>query len=102
MNLIIDGNLTYPPSEIMCVRDITLYSTVWTEFDVLIEIERQYRDQVWKHLRASGAYDYIEAIVSVDREPGLKISDRPRSNIKVTKIACENLNYIINRIKRFG
>jgi hypothetical protein len=102
MNLIIDGNLTYPPSEISCVRDVTLYSTVWTEFDVLIEIERQHRDHVWKHLRMLGAYDYIEDIVSIDREPGLKISDRPRSNIVVTKITCENLNFILSRIRRFG
>lgn len=102
MNLIIDGNLTYPPSEISCVRDITLYGTVWGEYTVLVEIEKQYRDHVWKHLKSYGAYDYIEAIVSVDREPGLKISDKPRSNIKVTKIVCENLNQIITSLRRFG
>ena len=102
MNLIIDGNLAFPPSEISCVRDVTLYSTVWADLSVLIEIEREYRDQVWKHLREYGAYDYVQAIVAIDREPGLKISDRPYSNICVTKITCENLNYIINRIKRFG
>ncbi len=102
MNLIIDGNLTFPPSEISCVRDVTLYSTVWGEFTVLVEIEREYRDFVWKHLRRYGAYDYIEAIVSVDREPGLKISDRPRSNIKVDKITCDNLNRILNGIRSFG
>ena len=36
MNLLIDGNLTYAPSEITCVRDVTLYSAVWTEYEVLI------------------------------------------------------------------
>ena len=102
MNLKIDGHLTYPPSEISCVRDITLYGTVWGEYTVLVEIERQYRDHVWKHLKEYGAYDYIEAIVSIDREPGLKISDEPDSNICVKYISCDNLSYIINRLKRFS
>ena len=102
MNLIIDGNLTYPPSEISCVRDVTLYSTVWGQFNVLVEIEKQYRDNVWKHLKTYGAYDYVKDIISIDREPGFRISDRKRSNIMVNKITCDNLNYIINRLRVFG
>ena len=102
MNLIIDGNLTYPPSEITCVRDVTLYSTIWGEFTVLVEIEREFRDHVWRHLKDYGAYDYIEAIVSVGREPGFRISDRDRSNLVVDRITCDNLNFIINRLKSFG
>lgn len=102
MNLIIDGHLTYPPSEISCVRDVTLYSTIWGEFTVLIEIEREFRDHVWKHLKSYGAYDYVQAIVSVDREPGFKIADRPSANVSVPKITCDNLNQIITRLSRFG
>ena len=102
MNLIIDGNLTYPPSEISCVRDVTLYSTIWGEFTVLVEIEKQFRDHLWKHLKSFGAYDYIEAIVSVDREPGFRISDRERSNLMIDRITCDNLNYIIQRLQTFG
>ncbi len=102
MNLSIDGNLTYPPSEISCVRDVTLYSTIWGEFTVLVEIEKQFRDHVWRHLKTFGAYDYVEAIVSVDREPGFRISDRDRSNIMVDKITCENLSFIIQRLQAFG
>jgi len=102
MNLIIDGHLTYPPSEISCVRDVTLYSTIWGEFTVLIEIEREFRDHVWKHLKSYGAYDYVQAIVSIDREPGFKIADRPGANVSVPKITCDNLNQIITRLSRFG
>lgn len=102
MNLVIDGNLTYPPSEISCVRDITLYSTIWGEFCVLVEIDRMYRDDLWKHLKSYGAYDYIEAIVSPGREPGFLISDTPGSNYMVDKITCETLPGIITTLKRFG
>lgn len=102
MNLVIDGNLTYPPSEISCVRDVTLYSTIWCEFTVLVEIEREYRDHVWKHLKRYGAYDYVEAIVPVGREGGFKIGDSDRSNYRVSRIVCENLNQIITTLSRFG
>ena len=102
MNVLLDGNLIFPPSEIMCVRDITLYSTIWGEYTVLIEIQKEYTDQVWRLLKSRGAFDYIEDIVEFDTEYGLTISDRSRSNIKVSKICCENLNEIISRLRRFG
>lgn len=102
MNLVIDGNLTYPPSEISCVRDITLYSTIWGDFSVLVEIEREYRDQLYKHLKTYGAYDYIEDIISIDREPGFRIGDRPGSNLFIDRIGADNLSLIIKTIQRFG
>ena len=102
MNLVIDGNLAYPPSEVTCVRDVTLYSTIWGEFCVLIEIEKQYRDGLWKYLKSYGAYDYVEAIVAPGRESGFLISDEPKSNYKVNKITCETLPGIIQTLQRFG
>ena len=102
MNILLDGNLTFPPSEIMCVRDVTLYSTIWGKFTVLIEIEKTYTDQVWKWMKSKGAFDYIEDIVDVNEERGLIISDRSRSNIRVNKICCENIGVILNRLRYFG
>jgi len=46
--------------------------------------------------------DYVDDIIAPGKETGLKISDRPRSNIRVNYISCENLNYIIDRLRRFG
>ena len=102
MNLVIDGNLAYPPSEVSCVRDVTFYSTIWGEYCVLLQIDKIYRDHLWKHLKSYGAYDYIEAIVSPGREPGFLISDQPKSNLVVDKITCETLPKIIQTIRRFG
>lgn len=99
MNLIIDGNLTYPPSEVSCVRDITLHSTVWSQLDVLIQIERKYKDHVWNHLKQHGAFDYVEDIIPRScREPGVVLSDMSRANIRVNYIRCENLNFILTKI----
>ena len=102
MNLVIDGNLTYPPSEISCVRDITLFSVTWTPFTVLVEIEPQYKDHLWQHLKSFGAWDYFEDIVEPRKECGLILSDKPKSNIHVNYIRCENLPFIIERLKGFG
>jgi hypothetical protein len=102
MNLVIDGNLAYPPSEISCVRDVTLYSSIWGEFCVLLEIEREYRDQLWYHMKQYGAYDYVQAIVSPGKEHGFRIGDQPKSNILVDKITCETLPKIISVIQNFG
>lgn len=102
MNLLIDGNLTYPPSEPTCVRDVTLYTAVWTEFHVLVEIDTCYRDDVWNHLKRYGAMDFVEQIVDVDEVHGLKMSDQSRSNIQVNCITCDNLNHIITCLRTFG
>lgn len=102
MNLVIDGHLTYPPSEISCVRDITLYSAIWTDYTVLVEMSQEYKDHLWYHLKARGAMDYIEDIVDPLSVMGLRISDDPGSNIKITHITCENINFILNRLQTFG
>ena len=102
MNLLIDGNLTYAPSEITCVRDVTLYSAVWTEYEVLIEIATEFKDHVWNHLLRHGAMDFVQDIVEIDTEHGLIISDRQSSNIQVDRITCDNLNHIITRLSQFG
>lgn len=102
MNLLIDGNLTYAPSEITCVRDVTLYTAMWTEFQVLVEIATEYKDHVWYHLQNHGAMDFVQDIVELDTEPGLLLSDRESSNIQVDRITCDNLNHIITCLKHFG
>lgn len=102
MNLVIDGHLTYPPSEVACVRDITLFTAIWTEFTVLVEMSPKYKDHLWRHLKGRGAMDYIEDIVEPLSVHGLRISDEPGSNIKINHITCENLNFIISRLRSFG
>ena len=42
MNLLIDGSILPPPTEITCFRDVTLYGSVFCSLDVLIEFESEY------------------------------------------------------------
>ena len=102
VKLLIDGNLAFPPSEISCFRDITLYGIVFTRFeDILIEIDRQYKDQCWYWLKQNGAFDYIDDILDFNVERGVTISDRRRSNIRVSKIWAGNINLIVRSLKRY-
>ncbi len=51
MNLLIDGKLTLPPSSVSCFRDVTLYSTVFANFDVLVETRNKHKDMIWHWLK---------------------------------------------------
>lgn len=102
MKLLIDGNLAFPPSEIACFRDITLYGTTFTRFeDILVEIDNEYKDQCWYWLKRNGAFDYIDDILEFNVEQGVTISDRRRSNIQVSKVWAGNISLIVGRLNRY-
>lgn len=98
MNLVIDGNLTYEPSELSCIRDITLYANIYSELTTVVQIWPELKDDVWMRLKMAGAMDYIYEITDpcVD---GIVISDLPDSTICVDQITCDNLNCILSRLK---
>lgn len=92
--LIIDAELTAPPSEVTLFRDITLFSHVFLQKTTVIECKRDERDFYYKWLKNKCAWDYVEDFVTPMTEKGLTI--RPeRANIIVKKIEYDNLNHII-------
>ena len=102
MKLLIDGNLAFPPSEVSCFRDITLYGITFTRFeDILVEIDRQYTDQCWYWLKENGAFDYIDDILDFNIERGITISNRSSSNIKVSKVWAGNISLIVDRLNYY-
>lgn len=98
MNLVIDGNLSYPPSELSCLRDITLYSDVYSDLTVIVQIWPELKDEVWYKLKSAGAMDFVYEIVDPEVD-GIVISDAPGSDIQVDCITCDNLGFIINRLR---
>lgn len=98
MNLVIDGNLVYPPSELSCIRDITLYSAMYSDMTVIVQIWPELKDDVWRRLKAAGAMDFVYEITDPQVE-GIVISDARRSNIMVNQITCDNLHSILNRLR---
>ena len=91
----INGDLVFPPSEIMVVRDVTLYTNVFIQTDIIIEIEKQYKDMCYKYMKSSGAFDYVEDIVTPGEESGVLTSDMHPCNIKIRKFHAGNLSRII-------
>lgn len=100
MNLLIDGKLTLPPSSVSCFRDVTLYSTIFANFDVLIETRNKHKDMIWHWLKQKGAADYVKDFVRPGQESGFSVSYKRNCNVCVTRITARNLSFIVSRLKQ--
>ena len=101
MNVIFEAYLCEPPSSIHCFRDITLYTACFIKKNVLLECEREQKDLYYKWLKNYGAYDFIDDIISINREIGYRVG-RQKANRKIEKINEHNLNYVINNLKKLN
>ena len=100
MKLIIESCLSEPPSEISCFRDVTLYARTYKLEDVLLECPPGTRSMYWSWLKGFGAHDFISyLIIDTERESGFTLKTDKRADISVDKITCDNLNYIISKLK---
>lgn len=97
MNVIIEAYLSEPPSSIHCFRDVTLYANCIINKTVLIECQKSEKDTYYKWLKSFGAFDFIEDIVSLNKEKGYKIGLK-KGNIVVDRINEANLNEIITKL----
>lgn len=102
MKLLIDGKLALPPSSVSCFRDVTLYSSVFGEFEVLVETRKKHRDQVWSWLRDQRALDFVDDFVRPTHAHGVSLSHRRGCNICVTRITAHNLEFIISRLSQLS
>ncbi len=99
MNLIIDADLTNPPSEISVFRDITLYSKVYLDLDVLLECESSDKDIYYYWLKNRGAFDYVDDFVGAEQEKGLTIRSS-NATITIKYLRVEELNKVIYLLKK--
>ena len=63
MILIIESCLSEPPSEILCFRDVTLFSKLFIFDDILLECKPGTRAIYWNWLKSHGAHDFISQLV---------------------------------------
>ena len=98
MNLLIDGRILPPPTEISCFRDVTLYGSVFSNLSILIETTE--KDLIWKFLKINSAHDFISGLIHPGEETGTMMSGtRGRCNICVNSINYDNLEFIITRLQ---
>jgi hypothetical protein len=95
--LIIDAELTAPPSEVVLFRDITLFSHVFLGKNVVLECKRSERDFYYKWLKDKCAWDYVEDFVVPRTVNGWSI--RPKNaNLELKRIDYSNLSLIIDKL----
>ena len=97
MLLIIDAELTAPPSEVTLFRDITLYSNIFLKKNVVLECKKSDRDFYYKWLREKAAWDYVEDFIQPKTEGGIAIRIES-GNIVVPRINYYNFGEIINKL----
>ena len=98
MNLLIDGKIILPPTEISCFRDISLYSVTFSGLSVLIETTE--KDLIWEYLKFNSAHDFVSGLINPGEEHGTVVSGaRGRCNICVNSINYDNLSFIITRLQ---
>ena len=95
--VIIDAELTAPPSEVSLFRDITLYSNCFLEQKVVIECMREERDYYYKWLKDKCAWDYVEDMIRPRTEEGFSLRIK-RANVVVPRISYQNYVEIIKRL----
>ena len=98
-NLIIDAQLTEPPSEHSVFRDVSMYASVFLDLNILVECDRRDFDLYWYWLKNHGAFDFVEDFVEPKAESGIVVSCL-RCNISVQLLSADTLNFVINQLMR--
>ena len=101
MRLIIDAELTEPPSETSVFRDITLYSSIFLNYEVLIQCERDVKDLYWYWLKNRGAFDFVVDFVEKNTETGITMASK-NANIIVKFLRNEELNRVTKQLISFS
>tara|TARA_B100000676_G_C18030843_1_gene818588 strand:- start:503 stop:817 length:315 start_codon:yes stop_codon:yes gene_type:complete len=99
VNVIIDADLTNPPSEVAVFRDITMYSKVFLNYDVLLECVSDMKDVYWYWLKRRGAFDFVDDFVTFDEERGISIRPK-KGTITIKYLRVEELNKVIYLLKK--
>jgi len=98
VNLIIDADLTNPPSQRISVRELTFFAHEFRGYNVLLETNSN-KDFYYSYLKGI-ALDFIDDIVKVGEETGLRIGNSPiyAPTIIVEFINSKNINYLLKCI----
>jgi len=95
--VIIDAELTAPPSEVVLFRDITMYSNVFLKKPVLLECRKEERDFYYKWLKNRASWDFVADFIKPNTELGISIR-KYKANIIVERISYQNFDMIINKL----
>lgn len=98
MDLIIDGSLTAPPSQVYCFRDISLYTKCFLNKNVFVECCEKEIDLYWSWLKQNNSYDFVDAMVNCDEVNGFKVGPHKKSNLQIELINYNNQSFVLKKI----
>lgn len=98
MNLIINADLSNPPSTRVSLRELTFYAHIVLKYDIILETNND-KDFYYRYLKGI-ALDFIEDITRVGEEEGLRIEHEPTfaPSIIVDRISVDTMGYLLRSI----
>lgn len=98
MILIINAELSNPPSSRISLRELTFFATMWKNYDVILETNEQ-KDFYYRYLKGI-ALDFIQDITRVGEEKGLRVEHEPTfsPSILVDRINPDTMKYLLKSI----
>ncbi len=96
--VIIEADLSAPPSEVALFRDITLYSHCFLKKNVVLECKREERDFYYKWLKDKSSWDFVSDMITPWSEQGITIR-KNSAKISIPRIDYTNFNFIIKNLK---
>ena len=99
MLIILDAELSDPPSSRTCFRDVTLYANIFAESDVVVECSPWTVDFYWKWLKQGGAMDFVDDIVKFGEEEGLSIRRESGGNLNLERLDEVSLSRVISLLR---
>jgi hypothetical protein len=102
MIILLDAELSDPPSSCACFRDVTLYASIFSGAEVLVECEGPMIDIYWHWLKREGALDFVEQLIRVGEVRGyFSIRRRGKqANVGLERLDEVSLNTAIGALAR--
>ena len=99
--VILDAELSDPPSSRTCFRDVTLYANIFAETDVLVECSPSTIEIYWRWLKMGGAMDFVAQIIKFGEETGFTIRRASGGNLNLERLDEVSLSKVITALRRY-
>lgn len=100
MIVILDAELSDPPSSRTCFRDATLYANIFADADVLVECSPEMIDLYWRWLKQGGAMDFVAQLIRFGEvRGGYTIRRYCGGNVNLERLDEVSLNNVITALQ---
>lgn len=92
-NLIVNGELSCPPSEIYAFRTFTFFAKQFCHYEILVKVPWDDRDAFWNWMKHKYLLDHVrDLIAEEDHHPELG------KELILERITCDNLVPVLSSI----